>query len=135
MQMYCTLHMFSYIHVINTLALFFSPLFIIQIRINVPSYCDRVLWRSYPGTSIVNTSYGCTTDIMTSDHSPVFATFQIGGFKQYVSDAATPGIGLSTNNKAQIVIDRCQAKVSTLSGVSYTLVKLAICYCTLYQWF
>jgi hypothetical protein len=49
---------------------------------------------------------------MSSDHSPVFATFQIGGFKQYVSDAATPGIGLSTNNKAQIVIDRCQAKVT-----------------------
>ena len=23
---------------------------------------------------------------MTSDHSPVFATFQIGGVKQYVSD-------------------------------------------------
>ena len=88
---------------------------LIQIRINVPSYCDRVLWRSYPGTSIVNTSYGCTTDIMTSDHSPVFATFQIGGFKQYVSDAATPGIGLSTNNKAQIVIDRCQAKVNQLA--------------------
>ena len=43
---------------------------------------------------------------------PVFATFQIAGFKQYVSDAAAPGIGLSSNNKAQIVIDRCQAKVN-----------------------
>ena len=94
---------------------FFSP----QIRINVPSYCDRVLWKSYPGTSIVNTSYGCTTDIMTSDHSPVFATFQIGGFKQYVSGAATPGIGLSSNNTAQIIIDRCQAKVSR--NLSYAL--------------
>ena len=30
---------------------------------------------------------GCTTDIMTSDHSPVFATFQIGGVKQYASEA------------------------------------------------
>ena len=30
----------------------------IQIRINVPSYCDRVLWKSYPGTNISNTSYG-----------------------------------------------------------------------------
>ena len=32
-----------------------------QIRINVPSYCDRVLWRSYPGTNISNTSYGNLT--------------------------------------------------------------------------
>ena len=32
-----------------------------QIRINVPSYCDRVLWKSYPGTNISNTSYGNLT--------------------------------------------------------------------------
>lgn len=30
-------------------------------------------------------SYGCTTDIMTSDHSPVFATFEIAVASQYVS--------------------------------------------------
>ena len=59
-----------------------TPL-LLQIRINVPSYCDRVLWRSYPNAPIVNTSYGCTNDIMTSDHSPVFATFQLVGIKQY----------------------------------------------------
>ena len=28
------------------------------VRINLPSYCDRVLWKSYPETSITNTSYG-----------------------------------------------------------------------------
>ena len=99
---------------------FNNPLPGVQIRINVPSYCDRVLWRSYPGTSIVNTSYGCTTDIMTSDHSPVFATFQIGGFKQYVSGIATPGIGLSKNNKAQIIIDGCQAKVPSAHTYSHS---------------
>ena len=27
-------------------------------RINEPSFCDRVLWKSYPGTRINNTSYG-----------------------------------------------------------------------------
>ncbi|XP_076148622.1 inositol polyphosphate phosphatase-like 1b isoform X2 [Alosa pseudoharengus] len=48
------------------------------VRINVPSWCDRVLWKSYPETHIVCTSYGCTDDIFTSDHSPVFATFQVG---------------------------------------------------------
>ncbi|NXJ37669.1 SHIP2 phosphatase, partial [Ciconia maguari] len=38
-------------------------------RINVPSWCDRILWKY---------SYGCTDDIVTSDHSPVFATFEVG---------------------------------------------------------
>ncbi|XP_071798602.1 phosphatidylinositol 3,4,5-trisphosphate 5-phosphatase 1-like [Asterias amurensis] len=49
-----------------------------MVRINEPSWCDRVTWRSYPGMHIVNTSYGCTTDIVTSDHSAVFSTFDVG---------------------------------------------------------
>ncbi|XP_030837928.1 phosphatidylinositol 3,4,5-trisphosphate 5-phosphatase 2B isoform X1 [Strongylocentrotus purpuratus] len=48
------------------------------IRINQPSWCDRVLWKSYPDTHIINTTYGCTTDIVSSDHSPVFSTFDVG---------------------------------------------------------
>ncbi|KAM8952862.1 phosphatidylinositol 3,4,5-trisphosphate 5-phosphatase 2A-like [Pelodytes ibericus] len=47
-------------------------------RIFAPSWSDRVLWSSYPDTKIKCTSYGCTDDIVTSDHSPVFATFEIG---------------------------------------------------------
>ncbi|KAI5105139.1 inositol polyphosphate phosphatase-like 1, partial [Silurus meridionalis] len=35
------------------------------------------MWKSYPETYNTCTSYGCTDDIFTSDHSPVFATFQI----------------------------------------------------------
>uniref|UniRef100_A0AAQ5X044 phosphatidylinositol-3,4,5-trisphosphate 5-phosphatase n=1 Tax=Amphiprion ocellaris TaxID=80972 RepID=A0AAQ5X044_AMPOC len=48
------------------------------VRVNVPSWCDRILWKSYPVTHIICTAYGCTDDIFTSDHSPVFATFQVG---------------------------------------------------------
>ncbi|XP_051877217.1 phosphatidylinositol 3,4,5-trisphosphate 5-phosphatase 2-like [Pristis pectinata] len=55
------------------------------IKINVPSWCDRVLWKSYPETYNQCTSYGCTDDIMTSDHSPVFSTFEIGVTSQFVS--------------------------------------------------
>ncbi|XP_062917134.1 phosphatidylinositol 3,4,5-trisphosphate 5-phosphatase 2-like isoform X1 [Mobula hypostoma] len=55
------------------------------IRINVPSWCDRVLWKSYPETYNQCTSYGCTDDIMTSDHSPVFSTFEVGVTSQFVS--------------------------------------------------
>ncbi|KAJ3588591.1 hypothetical protein NHX12_012183 [Muraenolepis orangiensis] len=48
------------------------------VRVNVPSWCDRILWKSYPETHLICTSYGCTDDIFTSDHSPVFGTFQVG---------------------------------------------------------
>uniref|UniRef100_A0A3Q2PP66 phosphatidylinositol-3,4,5-trisphosphate 5-phosphatase n=1 Tax=Fundulus heteroclitus TaxID=8078 RepID=A0A3Q2PP66_FUNHE len=48
------------------------------VRVNVPSWCDRILWKSYPETHIICTAYGCTDDIFTSDHSPVFATFEVG---------------------------------------------------------
>ena len=29
-----------------------------QMRTNVPSWCDRILWKSYPETHIVCNSYG-----------------------------------------------------------------------------
>ncbi|NXS25591.1 SHIP2 phosphatase, partial [Mystacornis crossleyi] len=59
-------------------------------RINVPSWCDRILWKSHPETHVVCNSYGCTDDIMTSDHSPVFATFEVGVTSQFVPKEA-PG--------------------------------------------
>ncbi|XP_020779042.1 inositol polyphosphate phosphatase-like 1b [Boleophthalmus pectinirostris] len=55
------------------------------VRVNVPSWCDRILWKSYPETYINCTAYGCTDDIFTSDHSPVFATFQVGVTPHFVS--------------------------------------------------
>ncbi|NXC99195.1 SHP2A phosphatase, partial [Certhia familiaris] len=60
------------------------------IRINVPSWCDRILWKSHPETHMVCNSYGCTDDIVTSDHSPVFATFEVGVTSQFVPKEA-PG--------------------------------------------
>ncbi|XP_074962675.1 phosphatidylinositol 3,4,5-trisphosphate 5-phosphatase 2-like isoform X1 [Phalacrocorax aristotelis] len=61
-------------------------------RINVPSWCDRILWKSHPETHVVCNSYGCTDDIVTSDHSPVFATFEVGVTSQFVPKKA-PGSG------------------------------------------
>ncbi|XP_036378129.1 phosphatidylinositol 3,4,5-trisphosphate 5-phosphatase 1 [Megalops cyprinoides] len=54
-------------------------------KYNLPSWCDRVLRKSYPLVHVVCQSYGCTNDIMTSDHSPVFATFEVGVTSQFVS--------------------------------------------------
>ncbi|NXT23104.1 SHIP2 phosphatase, partial [Syrrhaptes paradoxus] len=62
-------------------------------RINVPSWCDRILWKSHPETHVVCNSYGCTDDIVTSDHSPVFATFEVGVTSQFVPKK---GKGLGT---------------------------------------
>uniref|UniRef100_A0A8C4WKC2 phosphatidylinositol-3,4,5-trisphosphate 5-phosphatase n=1 Tax=Gopherus evgoodei TaxID=1825980 RepID=A0A8C4WKC2_9SAUR len=53
-----------------------SPL--VADEFNLQSWCDRVLWKSYPMVHVVCQSYGCTSDIMTSDHSPGFATFEVG---------------------------------------------------------
>ncbi|NXF32166.1 SHIP2 phosphatase, partial [Nyctibius bracteatus] len=58
------------------------------VRINVPSWCDRILWKSHPETHVVCNSYGCTDDIVTSDHSPVFATFEVGVTSQFVPKKA-----------------------------------------------
>uniref|UniRef100_A0A4W4EFR8 phosphatidylinositol-3,4,5-trisphosphate 5-phosphatase n=1 Tax=Electrophorus electricus TaxID=8005 RepID=A0A4W4EFR8_ELEEL len=54
-------------------------------KYNLPSWCDRVLRKSYPLVHVACHSYGCTNDIMTSDHSPVFATFDVGVTSQFVS--------------------------------------------------
>ncbi|XP_076871224.1 phosphatidylinositol 3,4,5-trisphosphate 5-phosphatase 1 isoform X2 [Brachyhypopomus gauderio] len=54
-------------------------------KYNLPSWCDRVLRKSYPMVHVTCHSYGCTNDIMTSDHSPVFGTFDVGVTSQFVS--------------------------------------------------
>ncbi|MGH0187299.1 UNVERIFIED_CONTAM: hypothetical protein FKN15_024586 [Acipenser sinensis] len=81
------------------------------VRINVPSWCDRVLWKSYPETHLVCTSYGCTDDITTSDHSPVFASFQIGVTSQFISKK-DPGLSVE---RACIELEGIEAIVKTAS--------------------
>ncbi|XP_041076387.1 phosphatidylinositol 3,4,5-trisphosphate 5-phosphatase 2B-like [Polyodon spathula] len=81
------------------------------VRINVPSWCDRVLWKSYPETHLVCTSYGCTDDITTSDHSPVFASFQVGVTSQFVSKK-DPGLSVE---RACIELEGIEAIVKTAS--------------------
>jgi hypothetical protein len=45
----------------------------------VPSYCDRVLWKSMPSCSqaVLQTHYGSMTSVNTSDHKPVVALFKV----------------------------------------------------------
>jgi len=45
----------------------------------VPAWCDRVLWRSYPSLTplLSQTSYVSHPSVVTSDHTPVSATFEL----------------------------------------------------------
>ncbi|XP_019726761.1 inositol polyphosphate phosphatase-like 1b isoform X2 [Hippocampus comes] len=81
------------------------------VRVNVPSWCDRILWKSYPDTHVMCTAYGCTDDIFTSDHSPVFATFQVG-VTSHFSCKADPGAGVE---RAWIELEGIEAIVKTAS--------------------
>eukprot|EP01029_Cantina_marsupialis_P023527 TRINITY_DN5895_c0_g3_i1.p1 TRINITY_DN5895_c0_g3~~TRINITY_DN5895_c0_g3_i1.p1 ORF type:complete len:1899 (+),score=565.67 TRINITY_DN5895_c0_g3_i1:99-5795(+) len=44
-----------------------------------PSYTDRILWRSLPGfkSNVRQLSYNSAPQILSSDHSPVFAQFEV----------------------------------------------------------
>ncbi len=48
-------------------------------KMRIPAWCDRVLWRSLPGheQKLRQTAYSCVDEITTSDHSPVYATFEV----------------------------------------------------------
>ncbi|KAK2514417.1 Inpp5d [Columba guinea] len=84
-------------------------------KYNLPSWCDRVLWKSYPMVHVVCQSYGCTTDITTSDHSPVFATFEVGVTSQFVSKNDSK----YTDSQGEIEFLRCYATLKTKSQTKF----------------
>ncbi|XP_041849985.1 phosphatidylinositol 3,4,5-trisphosphate 5-phosphatase 2A isoform X2 [Melanotaenia boesemani] len=92
-------------------------------RTNVPSWCDRTLWKSYPETHIVCNSYGCTDDIVTSDHSPVFATFEVGVTSQFVSKKGLP----KSSEQAYIEFESIEAIVKTASRTKFFIEFYSTC--------
>ncbi|XP_053565904.1 phosphatidylinositol 3,4,5-trisphosphate 5-phosphatase 1 [Bombina bombina] len=85
------------------------------IKYNLPSWCDRVLWKSYPQMHVLCQSYGCTEDITTSDHSPVFATFQVGVTSQFVSkNNLSDG-----DSQGDIELLNCKATLRTKSHTKF----------------
>ncbi|XP_016109918.1 phosphatidylinositol 3,4,5-trisphosphate 5-phosphatase 2A-like [Sinocyclocheilus grahami] len=101
----------------NTLA------FVSQMRTNVPSWCDRILWKSYPETHIMCNSYGCTDDIVTSDHSPVFGTFEVGVTSQFVSKKGLP----KSSEQAYIEFENIEAIVKTASRTKFFIEFYSTC--------
>ncbi|XP_068786963.1 phosphatidylinositol 3,4,5-trisphosphate 5-phosphatase 2 isoform X2 [Struthio camelus] len=93
------------------------------VRTNVPSWCDRILWKSYPETHINCNSYGCTDDIMSSDHSPVFGSFEVGVTSQFVSKK-----GLSkSSDQAYIEFESIEAIVKTASRTKFFIEFYSTC--------
>lgn len=48
-----------------------------ETKSRTPSYCDRVLYKSHTTAKLKQLSYTSPTAITTSDHSPVYATFEV----------------------------------------------------------
>jgi len=46
-------------------------------KARIPSWCDRILWKVFPGIDIEPKEYDSVPTIDTSDHVPVFASFNI----------------------------------------------------------
>eukprot|EP00051_Salpingoeca_urceolata_P001310 m.39953 g.39953 ORF g.39953 m.39953 type:complete len:1013 (+) comp11326_c0_seq1:218-3256(+) len=95
-----------------------------HIRINVPSWCDRVLWRSFPNAFLKQTSYGCTNDIVISDHSPVFATFDVSIARQYVSSSPQGPRG----HHCVIIMSTIVASLHTTSKSNFYLEIFGSCF-------
>uniref|UniRef100_K1QQH2 phosphatidylinositol-3,4,5-trisphosphate 5-phosphatase n=1 Tax=Magallana gigas TaxID=29159 RepID=K1QQH2_MAGGI len=81
-------------------------------RINAPSWCDRVLWRSYPGTYIENLAYGCADKVLGSDHRPVFSSFNVGVTSDFVMNRNS----LSSESLIKIVFYQVVAQLRPLFG-------------------
>ncbi|KAM8890409.1 phosphatidylinositol 3,4,5-trisphosphate 5-phosphatase 1 isoform 2-T2 [Synchiropus picturatus] len=91
-------------------------------KYNLPSWCDRVLRKSYPDVYVLCQAYGCTNDIMTSDHSPVFASFELGVASQFVSKK-------DPNSQPQggIQIMNCMANLLTKSKTRFFIEFYSSC--------
>ncbi|XP_064614933.1 phosphatidylinositol 3,4,5-trisphosphate 5-phosphatase 1-like [Liolophura sinensis] len=94
-------------------------------RINSPSWCDRVLWKSYPGTFVENTAYGSSEKVCTSDHKPVFSSFNVGIASQFVGPGVT--ISMEDSSNMRIIFDCVEAKVKTSCNLYFYLEFFSTC--------
>ena len=64
----------------------------------VPSYCDRILWKSMPTRRkhIRQVSLRAVPSVSTSDHKPILACFEIQQSKKLALTPLTPSSGFSS---------------------------------------
>ncbi|CAN8061819.1 unnamed protein product [Agarophyton chilense] len=90
-------------------------------KMRVPSYCDRILFRSLPGCKLDLEQYQPVDEIMTSDHSPVYASFRasmsrasaVRSFPSIISefdeDAETEEAPLLSESRSLTLLSRSSA--------------------------
>jgi len=61
-----------------------------------PAWCDRILWRSFPGYHVEQTAFQSAPRIATSDHKPVYGTFILDQYP--LADAWDSSLGTVTLN-------------------------------------
>ncbi|KAH9514603.1 Phosphatidylinositol 3,4,5-trisphosphate 5-phosphatase 2A [Bulinus truncatus] len=86
-------------------------------RINTPSWCDRILWHSFPGTFIENTAYGSVDNLLNSDHRPVFGSFTVGIASPFIQNRAS----LQDNANVKFVFKMIEAEIKTSTKQYYIL--------------
>ncbi|KAK2141790.1 hypothetical protein LSH36_1040g00029 [Paralvinella palmiformis] len=95
------------------------------VKINAPSWCDRVLHKSYPGTYIINTSYGCVNTVMTSDHKPVFSSFDVGIISQFAGTRSVSS--LTDKSDVMIIFENVKAEIKTSTKEQFKLEFYSSC--------
>ncbi|XP_060553619.1 phosphatidylinositol 3,4,5-trisphosphate 5-phosphatase 2-like isoform X2 [Ruditapes philippinarum] len=98
-------------------------------RINAPSWCDRVLWKSYPGVFIENVAYGCSEAILSSDHRPVFSSFNVGISSEFVQARGS----LAELAPVKIIFHSIEAQVKTCCKQYFQLVFHSTCLQEVYR--
>lgn len=86
-----------------------------------PAWCDRILWKSLPGMRVRQMSFGCAIPIDTSDHKPVYGTYEVQMFN-------TPPAIDETLGDAKIIVTDLEATGApvtdpTMSFYSPILIK------------
>ncbi|XP_059169069.1 phosphatidylinositol 3,4,5-trisphosphate 5-phosphatase 1-like [Physella acuta] len=92
-------------------------------RINVPSWCDRILWHSFPGTFIENIAYGSVDNLLNSDHRPVFGSFTVGISSPFIQNRAS----LQDNLNVKFIFKNIEAQIKTSTKQFYFLEFSSAC--------
>ncbi|XP_065056626.1 phosphatidylinositol 3,4,5-trisphosphate 5-phosphatase 2A-like isoform X1 [Rhopilema esculentum] len=90
---------------------------------NVPSWPDRILWKTFPEVFIQNIAYGSTEDIETSDHAPVFAAFDVG----ILSQSEDISCHIKSGQNTVIEFLHVEAKIRTSCQTRFLLYFCSTC--------
>jgi len=86
-----------------------------------PAWCDRILWRSFDGFEVKQTAFKSVEEIMTSDHKPVFSTFNFDLFQ--IPDATDYLLGLCSLTVTKL---RChKLPIGDVGGTSDPFVEFS----------